>query len=310
MTAPQRLLVVLVFVVAVLGGIIVAFAVIGGGRSPEPASVASASPTPIAAVATATPPGMPGTPTVTPSAVPTPEGTPSPTPESTPTPTATPSATPMPTNAPGTAATVLLQQLKLDAHDDPDGRDRVVAFTTAGTGTITVVLRTIYPQGNTQMCLSADGTALGCRTGAGGRLTARTTKRAASFELTLRGTGIETPIVAVTITFPATAPSVTVFNARFDGTMFPETNGIQAVVQPRADGNVHLTADWGGHPFLYEVDLFELRGSGSQTLANQGPATRMDEELPVTAPNPWRVVLQNIETGFGPTPMTVTIAWP
>ena len=30
----------------------------------------------------------------------------------------------------------------------------------------------------------------------------------------------------------------------------------------------------------------------------------------MTAPNPWKVLLQNIEMRFGPTPMTVTIAWP
>jgi hypothetical protein len=36
----------------------------------------------------------------------------------------------------------------------------------------------------------------------------------------------------------------------------------------------------------------------------------MDETLPVTATNPWKVVLQNSELGFGPTPMTVSIAWP
>lgn len=160
------------------------------------------------------------------------------------------------------------------------------------------------------MCLSADGTDLGCETMATGSLAAETAKKAATFVLTLRGNGGETPVVEVSLTFPATSPSVTVADARFDGTGYPETNGIQAVVQPRADGGVHVTADWGGHPFIWELDLLEQGGAGSQTLANQGPATRMDETLPVTAPNPWKVVLQNTEMGFGPTPMTVTIAWP
>ncbi len=231
-----------------------------------------------------------------------------PTPE--PTPSAAPSATPRPTTAPGPAASITLAQLKLDAADDPDGKDRLVSFTTGGAGTITVALTSITFQGTTRMCLSADGKALGCKTAAEGKLTARTTKKAASFELTLRGKGIETPVVDVAITFPATKPSVTVANARFDGTSFPETNGIQAIVQPRSNGDVHMAADWGGHPFLYEVDLIEQGGSGSQTLANQGPATRMDERLPVTASNPWKVVLQNIETGMGTTPMTATIGWP
>jgi hypothetical protein len=53
-------------------------------------------------------------------------------------------------------------------------------------------------------------------------------------------------VVEVAITFPASTPSVTVANARFGGTMHPEMTGIRAIVQPRADGNVHLFADWGG----------------------------------------------------------------
>ena len=69
-------------------------------------------------------------------------------------------------------------------------------------------------------------------------------------------------------------------------------------------------ADWGGHPFLYEVDLFdEGAGSGNATLANQGPSTKVDQALPVT-PGNWRLVLQNIEAGFGTTDLTATISWP
>ena len=300
MTAQQRLLVMIVFVVAVVGGGILAFTVIGGGGLPAPSSVAGASATP--PVPSATSAAI--SPTLTPTAAATPSATPAPTP------TAAPSATPKPTTAPGPVAKIVLTQLKLDAGDDPAGQNRVVTFTTGGAGEITAALSTLSPTGTTRMCLSADGKDLGCRTAAAGKLTAKTTKKAATFELTLRGSGTETPVVEVAITFPATTPAVTIANARFDGTMFPETNGIQAIVQPRANGDLHLTADWGGHPFLYEVDLVEQGGAGSQTLANQGPATRMDVKLPITAPNPWKVLLQNIETGFGATPMTATIAWP
>ncbi len=295
MTAKQRILVVAVLVVSVIGGGIVAMAVLGGGGSPEPSSAAG-TPTAIAS-AGATPEAPTASPTESPTAVPTPTAEPTPTPSPTPTP------------PPGPPATIVLTQLKLDAKDDPTGRDRLVTFTTGGTGTVTVTLRTIAPMGSTVMCLSADGTAVGCQTTADGTLTTTTGKAAASFELSLRGSGIEAPIIEVEITFPAATPAVTLANARFDGTMFFETNGIQAIVTPRGDGNVRLTADWGGHPFLYEVDLFEQGGSGSQTLANQGPATRMDQQFLITAGNPWKVVLQNTELGFGPTPMTVTIAW-
>ncbi len=285
MTARKRILVVAVLAVSVIGGGILALAVLGGGGSPEPSSAA-----------------------VTPPATAAPTATVTEAPTATPTPTVAPSPTPTP--SPGPPATIVLTQFKLDAADDPEGRDRVVTFTTGGTGTITIALKALSPMGSARICLSADGTDLGCETTADGKLAAETTKMAATYELTLRGDGIETPVVEVEVTFPATSPSVTVANARFDGTLYPETNGIQAIVQPRAGGGVHVTADWGGHPFLWELDLLDQGGSGSETLADQGPATRMDETLPVTAPNPWKVVLQNIELGFGPTQMTVSIAWP
>ena len=71
-----------------------------------------------------------------------------------------------------------------------------------------------------------------------------------------------------------------------------------------------IDADWGGHPFLYEVDLFEQGGPGTQVLPNQGPATRVSERLAVVAPNPWKLLLQNIEDGFGVTEMDATVSWP
>jgi hypothetical protein len=200
--------------------------------------------------------------------------------------------------------------LKLDARDDPDGRNRRVSFRSQGTGTITVQVLVTSPQGSAVMCLTADGERLACKTTADGRITARTTTRRADFVLTLRGEGIETPVVDVTITFPARSPAVTIENARFDGTMYPETNGIIALVTPRADGAVSIEAQWGGKPFPYEVDLLEQGGPGTQVLANQGPATGVAETLPVTAPNPWRLVLQNIAEGFGVTQLDATIAWP
>jgi len=298
----RRILVVVLLVVAVVGGAWIALGVLGGrgdGVAATPIPGATATPDP-GAGSGEPPMGTPseeGPPTIAPTG-----GPASPSPAGSAGPGATPGA--------GEPATIVLTQLKLDAADDPEGRDRVVTFTTGGTGAIAIALKTLSPTGSARMCLSADGTDLGCKTTAGGSLAAETAKKAATFVLTLRGDGAERPVVEVSVTFPAASPSVTVADVRFDGTDYPETNGIQAIVQPRAGGGVHVTADWGGHPFIWELDLLEQGGSGSETLANQGPATRMDETLPVTAPNPWKVVLQNVEMGFGPTPMTVTIAWP
>jgi hypothetical protein len=164
--------------------------------------------------------------------------------------------------------------------------------------------------GSAILCLSAGGTKIGCTTTADGKLTTTTTTRTESFKATLRGADVETPVVDVAVTFPARAPSITISNARFDGTDYADTNGITAIVTPRTDGNVTLLAEWGGHPFPYEVDLIEQGGSGSTILADQGPATGASVSLPAVPPNPWRLVLQNTAGGFGVTPMRATIAWP
>ena len=312
MTNQQRLLIAIVFVVAVVGGGILAFTLVGGGggsgASPSPVAIASASAAPASEVPTASAP-----PSDEPSEAPSEEPAsiePSPAASPSASASAAPSATPKPTIAPGKPAMVVVTNLKLDAKDDPDGKNRRFDFTSQGTGTITVGLSALSPQGKAVMCLSANGTRLACKTTAGGTITAKTTRKTADFVLTIRGEGIETPVVEVTITFPAKNPAITIKNARFDGTAFPDTNGIAAIVTPRGDGEVAIEADWGGHPFLYEIDLFEQGGPGTQVLANQGPATRVAERLPVTAPNPWKLLLQNIEDGFGITEMDATIAWP
>ena len=114
----------------------------------------------------------------------------------------------------------------------------------------------------------------------------------------------------VALTFPADHPSVTIRHARFDGTGFPDSNGIDVSLTPREDGDVHVVADWGGHPLLYRISLDEVGGSGAHDLADQGPDVGVDTRLAVAAPNPWRLVLANAEEGFGVTPLTATVDWP
>lgn len=298
MTNPQRVLLAIVLVVAVLGGAWLALTLTGGvGASPSASFEAVLSPGPGSAVPSE------------------PSGSPLPTevaasPSASPSPSEAPTATPKPTTPPGPPATIAFTELKLDAKDDPDGQDRRITFESQGAGPITATVKALAPMGTAVMCLSADGKKLGCKTTADGQLTAQTTTKHAKFLLTLRGEAIMTPMVEVTLTFPATKPSVTIENARFDGTDYPDTNGLQAIVTPRADGDLELSADWGGHPFFYEIDLIEQAGPGTHTLANQGPATRVTTRLPITAPNPWKLVLQNTEGGFGITGLQATIAWP
>jgi hypothetical protein len=270
--------------------------------------------------------GRNGSATASPSAPPVALGSPSEGATVTPTESAPPSATPEETatsateaspsvaasGSPGvtTLATLTFIGLKLDATADPGGEARVVTFRSDGVGTVTAKLNSSSPQGTSHMCFLVGTKEIGCKDWASGTFTGKTSQAHANWTVTLQGSAAETPTVDLTVTFQSVAPSVKIQHARFDGTASPDSNGIQARFSARGSGEARLVADWGGHPFLYEIDLFdESGGSGNVTLSNQGPSTNTDEALAVTAGN-WRLVLQNIEAGFGTTDLTATISWP
>jgi hypothetical protein len=220
------------------------------------------------------------------------------------------SLTPTSSPLPAPLATMTFLGLKLDATADAAGEPRIVTFRSDGPGTVTAKLASKTPQGTTHMCLRVGTKEVGCKDWASGTFTGKTTQAHATWQVTLRGNAIETPTVDLTVTFQALAPSVAIEHARFDGTAYPETNGIQARFTARAPGATHLAGNWGGHPFLYEVDLFdETSGTGNATFPNQGPSTNVDQSIPVTA-GVWRLVLQNVEAGFGTTDLTATLGWP
>ena len=209
------------------------------------------------------------------------------------------------------AATLTFVGLKLDAQDDPGGADRIITFTSDGAGKISVKLVSQTPQGTTHMCFKAGAKELGCKDWSKGTFNGTTTQAHTNWRVTVRGTGIATPIVDVTVTYQVVKPKVKIANARFDGTAEPELNGIQVRFVPRSAGDARLVASWGGHPFTYEVDTFnETSGAGGPSYPNQGPSTNVDLATPVTATDTWRLILQNIDTGFGTTDLTATIGWP
>jgi hypothetical protein len=272
--------------------------------------------------------GRSGTATASPSAPPIAIGSPSddagsspttsapPSLSATPEPSATASSEPSPSAAPSGSpgvtpiATLTYVGLRLDATADPGGEARIITFRSDGAGSVTAKLASKSPQGTTHMCLLIGTKQVGCKDWSSGTFTGKTSQAHANWTVTLKGTAAEAPTVDLTVSFQAVAPSVKIQHARFDGTASPDTNGIQARFSARAPGDARIVADWGGHPFLYEVDLFdESGGSGGVTMSNQGPSTNVDEAFPVIAGN-WRLVLQNIEAGFGTTDLTATISWP
>jgi hypothetical protein len=303
MSKEQRLSTVGLVLVVVVAGLLIASFALGalGGSSPTPSPVASASAMPSEPVSPS------ASPSATASVTDAPSPTTSPTPE--PTPEPTPTGTPVPSPA-ADAATATVMALKLDATDNPDGQDLELHFQAVGEGQVLARVIVHSPRGQVRMCLSSLKADLGCTTSADGRLSADHTGDPTDYTVTLRGDGAVEPIADVTVSFPSDAPALTIANARFDGTGFPDTNGLQVQVTPRAAGDLGLVAEWGGHPFIYEIDLSGPSGSGDQTLDNQGPATRVDTSFPIEPPGSWLLVLRNAEVGFGPTGLNASITWP
>ena len=213
---------------------------------------------------------------------------------------------------PAPVATLTVLKLKLDPTGPADALPKILSFSTDGAGKVAVKLATSAGStpAKTHMCLKVGAKVVGCNDITSGTFTGTTKQAHANWQVTVQGTATATPTVDVTLTFQTIVPSVKIEHARFDGTDFPDTNGLQVRFTAREPGDAHLVADWGGHPFQYEIDLFdETSGTGNVSLANQGPSTNVDQTMPVTV-GAWRLLLQNIENGFGTTDLTATIGWP
>lgn len=221
-------------------------------------------------------------------------------------------ASPTPSPTPVPVAQLTVTQLKLDPRVPSNaGVARFFTFTSDGPGTITAQLKAISPMGTTHMCLRAGSKDIKCGDEANMTIKATTTSARVVWRVSLEGTGMFTPTVELTLTFPAVAPSVKITHARFDGTGAPDTNGIQAIVVPRAAGNAKIVASWGGHAFRYTIKATnQSSGAGNTTLANQGPSTNTNKSIAVTAGETWKITLENADAGFGTTDMTYTLSWP
>ena len=175
---------------------------------------------------------------------------------------------------------------------------------------ITAKLATTSPQGTTHMCLNVGSKEIGCQDWASGTFTGTTSQARAKWRVTLRGVDIDAPTVNLTVTFQAIAPSVTIRNARFDGTDYPETNGISARFTARTGGDARVVGSWGGHPFDYEIDAVdETSGGGDASYPASEPSIGADQAIPVTTGD-WLVTLRNGDAGFGVTELDATISWP
>jgi hypothetical protein len=283
----------LAVILAVLGGATIAFVIAPGTGS---------TPTPSASFAVGSPSGS-GSPSASASFTPTSSASAS-------APAA--SASPSPSASAVPIAQVTFTALKLDPRVPASaGVARFISFKSDGPGTVIAQLKAISPQGTTHMCLRAESKDVKCGDAANATIKATTTSAHVTWRVSLEGTGMFTPTVELTVTFPAAAPSVTITHARFDGTGAPDTNGIQAIFMPRAAGKARIVATWGPATFKYRiVATNQSSGTGNKTLTNAA-ADHTDKSVSVTAGETWKVLLENtVDTGTPVIDMTATLSWP
>src|SRR5206468_3015476 len=109
-------------------------------------------------------------------------------------------------------------------------------------GPVTIAMRVTSHSGAVGMCMARTGSAIDCRTAAQTTYNTTANRTSDDFAISLIGSGDSTPIVEVTMTFPASTPQILVERPRFGGTDTPEYNGIEVIVQPRRGGDVTVDA--------------------------------------------------------------------
>ena len=135
------------------------------------------------------------------------------------------------------------------------------------------------------MCLRAGSKDIKCGDAANATIKATTTSAHVDWRVSLEGTGMFTPTVELTVTFPAVKPSVKITHARFDGTGHPDTNGVQVIFVPARRGQRTGRRELGHAPATptRSTRPTSRAGTDATTLDDQGPATNLDKTFPVTA---------------------------
>jgi hypothetical protein len=295
----RTIAIVLAVVLAVLVGIVFVTSLPSGSSGPTPSpSAASAAPS----IGGASGSPASSEPSVAPSAV----GSTAPSASASTGPSASPTVPPT-----AGFAQITFTDFRLDANADPAGKARTFTFKTDGPGTVTAKLTAKSPQGTSRFCLRVGASAPLCRNWSSGTLKGTTSaKNQTTFVVTLRGVGIATPTVDLALTFRSKTPSVTVTNARFDGTAGAAEgyNGLNGRAKIRSGGEISVTADWGGKPFDYTYSLVDLAEPSAGGVF-PGNGTGIDRTDPATPTHSYGFSLVNAETGFGRTQMTMTLAW-
>ncbi|HWH24264.1 MAG TPA: hypothetical protein VNW68_05150 [Candidatus Limnocylindria bacterium] len=297
--------------------------------TPTPASVATVQPAPTeAGPPTASPPDptdepSPGEPTAKPTKspkppkdTPTPTADPEPTPADRPTPTADPSPSPTASPVAGAAQQLRMLRMGLDPQSLEDAVARVITFDVDGPGEISVTL-TDVTAGRARTCLWRGGPGNArerecANLGEGGSLQRSVAAdQSGPFSVSLVGVGQRTPLVTLTISFPAATPTARLSGFRFQGTepSFDGFNGFDLQVTPRNRGRLQLDARLQGGAQSYRLRIDE---GGTTVLDQSGDrAAEVSWREPVDAGTAYRLRFENnAEIAQEAIFVSATISWP
>lgn len=198
-----------------------------------------------------------------------------------------------------------IRGLKLDAQEDPGGRDRRLVFTTEDPATIVVNIQALAPRGTVDACLVLNGVELFCTSGSTFTMNGRTSRPNGAWELALRGQGVATPELDVRLEFPAVEPAITIDGAWFDGAARPDYNGVAVELTPRTGPLVSISATWdGSHD--YRLAIQPPAGAG---LEFEGTDDAVAQDVLLAAGELHRIELRNTGAGTDHVALTTTIAW-
>lgn len=290
----RSIAIVLAVILALLGGIAAAVVINGGPGPavlPSPTTAAGGSSQPSAGASAGASAGPSSGPSL-----PVPSTAPA-------TPTPVPSPTPQ-----ANLTTITFTSMRLDAQKGTAaGLARTFAFSTEGPGTVTAAMKSTVASGRTIFCLKPIGGSAVCRTSTAATLTGTTTRSKTNWLVTAIGSGTDSPILDISLTFGTSKPSVTLSNGRFDGTDYPY-DGATFRLTARSAGSIKVTASWG-HPFDYAL-LVEPASTPAHSLTSSGNAPEATASFPALAGTVYDGTLANLEGGFGITEMTITVSWP
>jgi hypothetical protein len=205
----------------------------GGSASPSPAATATAVPT---AAATAIP-------TATPTA----------------TPTVAPTATP---TAP--AATIIFNEMMLDALGDPMAQARTFTFESDGFGPVSAaVVKNKNVADTTRLCVAVDGGVFTCSSDHLPTFASQATTTHSTWTVTvISADNVTTPVVDVAMAWPTNHPNVGLSHGRLQGStssgVAEELNGFNVTLKPRAAGNLSVGVKWTVILTYIDVTLFDV----------------------------------------------------